>query len=166
MLFQPNCLFENTNAYGIVSVMKKIKVLLIIITLFLFAGQVFAAEKFVRKYSKEIDLTNSASEVNVGRYHIKADMSRPPKPFSEIVFRFHITRDGEPVDLDDGFVKFNMIMDMGLYKSRLQKAATGYSAKVTLPKCIFGGHRWFAKLQFAEGNFSAEKVFLFDMDEK
>ena len=146
--------------------MKNTKLLIIFISVFLVASQVFAAEKFVRKYSADIDLTKSAVEADVGRYHVKADMSRPAKPFREIVFRFHITRDGEPVTLKEGQVKFNMIMDMGLYKARLQKAATGYSAKVTLPKCIFGGERWFAKLEFEEGNFSAEKVFLFDMDEK
>ncbi len=68
------------------------------------------------------------------------------------------------MELKNAQVKFNMVMDMGLYKARLQKAATGYSAITTLPKCIFGGHRWFMKLSFDEGNFSAEKVFLFDMD--
>ncbi|MGD9808645.1 MAG: hypothetical protein AB7U93_08675 [Deferribacterales bacterium] len=146
--------------------MKNNKFMLIMLSIFLFSSQVFAAEKFVRKYSEDIDLTKSSVEADVGRYHIKADMSRPAKPFREIVFRFHITRDGEPVALDEGEVKFNMVMDMGLYKARLQKAATGYSAKITLPKCIFGGERWFAKLEFEEGKFSAEKVFLFDMDEK
>ncbi|ADD68317.1 hypothetical protein Dacet_1548 [Denitrovibrio acetiphilus DSM 12809] len=131
-----------------------------------FSQQSFAAEKFVRKYQKNIDLSHSQTEVTVGRYKIKADMSRPALPFREIVFRFHIERDGRPVELKSGDVKFNMVMDMGLYKARLQKAATGYTAKITLPKCIFGGQRWFAKLEFEEGNFSAEKVFLFDMDEK
>jgi len=146
--------------------MKKIKIFLLIIIVFSLSTQVFAAEKFVRKYTKEIDLSKGPVEATVGRYEIKADMSRPAMPFRELVFRFHITRNGAPVALDEGFVKFNMVMDMGLYKARLQKAATGYSAKVTLPKCIFGGHRWFAKLVFEEGNFSAEKVFLFDMDDK
>jgi len=146
---------------------KKIRYKYLLAALFLFfSSESFAAEKFVRKYSKEIDLTAEHRVVKVGRYTIRADMSRPPKPFREIVLRFHIERNGVPVEVKAGKVKFNMVMDMGLYKARLQKAATGYSAKVTLPKCIFGGHRWFVKLEFEEGNFSAKKVFLFDMDER
>jgi len=138
--------------------------LIILLTAFCLTPAGYAAEKFVRKYSKDIDLSKGPVEATVGRYTIKADMTRPAKPFQELVFRFHIERDGQPVDLTEGTAKFNMIMDMGLYKTRLQKAATGYSAKVTLPKCIFGGHRWFVKLMIEEGKFSAEKVFLFDME--
>jgi len=149
---------------------KKTKILLIIfyflVAVLCFTLQSYAAEKFVRNYNKQIDLTHEPVLAKVGRYTIKADMSRPAKPFREIVFRFFVERDGNPVELENAVVKFNMSMDMGLYKTRLQKAATGYSAKVTLPKCIFGGRRWFLKVSFDEGNFSAEKVFLFDMDEK
>jgi hypothetical protein len=126
-----------------------------------------AAEKFPRKYDKSIDLTKGPVDVNVGRYSIKIDMSRPAMPFRELVFRFFIKRGDQPVQLvENSYVKFNMSMDMGLYKARLQKAATGYTAKITLPKCIFGGHRWFMKLAFEDGNFSVDKVFLFDMDDK
>ncbi|PLX69868.1 MAG: hypothetical protein C0603_02735 [Denitrovibrio sp.] len=135
-----------------------------IVAILCFTAVSFAAEKFVRKYDKRIDITHEASEVKVGRYDIKVDMVRPAKPFKELVFRIFVERNGKPVALSNAQVKFNMVMDMGLYKARLQKAATGYSAIVTLPKCIFGGHRWFMKLSFEEGNFSAQKVFLFDMD--
>jgi len=148
---------------------KRFKPVIIILffalSIFCFTKGGHTAEKFVRKYSKNIDLTEHAVQSDVGRYNIKVDMSRPAKPFRDLVFRFHIERNGQPVALDSGFVKFNMVMDMGLYKARLQKAATGYTAKITLPKCIFGGHRWFMKLELEEGNFSAEKVFLFDMDD-
>lgn len=144
---------------------KKCLIFLLMLATSGFAVQSSAAEKFVRNYSENIDLTKSAVTAQVGRYEIKADMLRPAKPFRELVFRFFIERDGMPVELEEGEVKFNMSMDMGLYKARLQKAATGYSAKVTLPKCIFGGHRWYAKLEIKEGNFSAEKVFIFDMEE-
>lgn len=139
-------------------------IIFFILSVFCFTEAGHAAEKFVRKYSKDIDLTNEPVNTSVGRYNIKADMSRPATPFRELVFRFHIERNGQPVELDNGTLKFNMAMDMGLYQARLQKAATGYSAKVTLPKCIFGGQRWFLKLSIEEGNFSAEKVFLFDME--
>lgn len=135
-----------------------------ILSVICFSEAGHTAEKFVRKYNRDIDLTNNPVSATVGRYSIKADMSRPARPFQELVFRFHIERNGQPVSLDSGTVKFNMVMDMGLYKARLQKAATGYTAKITLPKCIFGGERWFMKLELEEGSFSAEKVFLFDME--
>lgn len=143
-----------------------ISVIFIVIAILCFTSVSYSAEKFVRKYRKDIDLTHDQREVKVGRYVIRANMSRPAKPFREIVFRFHVERNGVPVNIENGIVKFNMVMDMGLYKTRLQKAATGYSAKIVLPKCIFGGERWFAKLTFDDGDYSAEKVFLFDMDEK
>ena len=142
-----------------------ISVIFFILSVICFAAPAHSAEKFVRKYSRDIDLTNSSVQATAGRYTIKADMSRPAKPFREIVFRFFIERNGQPVELKNGDVKFNMSMDMGLYKAVLQKAATGYSAKVTLPKCIFGGHRWYAKLEFEEAEFTGEKVFLFDMED-
>lgn len=149
---------------------KKYKIIISVAFLFLsiicFTFPAHSAEKFVRKYRTAIDLTNGPATAKVGRYTIKADMSRPALPFREIVFRFFISRNGKPVEIKNGYAKFNMIMDMGLYKTSLQKAATGYTAKIILPKCIFGGHRWFVKLSFEEGDFSAEKVFLFDMDDK
>jgi len=137
--------------------------ILLIFSIFCSAVPSYSAERFAREYSSDIDITKEAADVKAGRYNIRVDMQRPARPFTEIVFRIFITRNNIPVEIDEGFVKFNMSMDMGLYKTRLQKAATGYSAKITLPKCIFGGHRWFMKLEFEEGGFSAEKVFLFDM---
>jgi hypothetical protein len=144
-----------------------VKKLICLMLIFLFVvPAVFGAEKFVRKYSKGIDLTTAQTEVRAGRYTIRADMSRPARPFSELVFRFFIEEGGKAVEISSGEVRFNMSMDMGLYKTRLQKAASGYTAKVTLPKCIFGGERWYVKLTFEDKGFTGEKVFLFDMAEK
>jgi len=128
-------------------------------------GSAYSAERFTVNYRKDIDLGKAPLVSELGRYVVKADMTRPAKPFKELILRFHIERDGKPVAIEHGEIRFNMVMDMGLYKSKLHKAATGYTAKVTLPKCIFRGKRWFAKLSFEEGNFSGEKIYLFDMKE-
>ncbi len=73
---------------------KKMKLFLIIfyflVAILCFTVSSYAAEKFVRKYDKSIDITHEAAEVKVGRYDIKVDMSRPAKPFKELVFRFFL----------------------------------------------------------------------------
>jgi hypothetical protein len=145
--------------------MKKIRFITVLFMMMSIALQLHAAERFTVNYREEIDLGKKALVSEVGRYVVKADMTRPAKPFKELIFRFHIERNGEPVELKEGYVKFNMVMDMGLYKAKLQKAATGYTAKIVLPKCIFRGKRWFAKLVFEEGSFNTEKIYLFDMKE-
>ena len=92
-------------------------------------------------------------------------MSRPAEPFKEVIFRVFIEKDGKAVDISHGYMLFNMSMDMGLYKAKLLKANTGYTAKIVLPKCIFGGTRWYGKLVFGADGGENEKVYIFDMEE-
>lgn len=142
-----------------------ISVLSFLLSVICFSVPAHSAEKFVVKYDKAIDLTKNTSTVNVDGYTVRVDMSEPAEPFREIVFRVFVEKDKKPVELAHGYMQFNMSMDMGLYKTKLFKANTGYTAKVTLPKCIFGGKRWYAKLVFSADGGEFSKVFLFDMKE-
>jgi len=134
-----------------------------ILAIFCLAAPSFAAERFVINYDKKLDVTEAPVTIEQGGYNIKLDMSRPARPFSEIVFRVFIEKDGKPVNISQGHMLFNMSMDMGLYKANLQKASKGYTAKVTLPKCIMGGKVWYGKLSFGHEGGQVEKVFLFNI---
>ena len=136
-----------------------------ILAVFCLSAPSFAAEKFVIKYDKNLDVTQTPIAIEQGGYNIKIDMSRPARPFSEIVFRVFIEKDRKPVNITQGHLLFNMSMDMGLYKANLQKASSGYTAKITLPKCIFGSKEWYGKLSFGHEGGIVEKVFLFSMKE-
>lgn len=149
--------------------MNRIKIAVGIISfllaVFCFSAPSFAAEKFNVAYDKSIDLTEKSVTTVVDGYNVTADMSRPAEPFKEIMVRVFIDKDKKPVNLSHGYVLFNMSMDMGLYKAKLQKANTGYTAKITLPKCMFGGQRWFAKVVFGADGAEHQKVLIFDMKE-
>lgn len=134
-----------------------------LLAVFCLTAPSFAAEKFVINFDKKLDLTENPVTISQDGYLIKIDMNRPAKPFEELVLRVHIDKDGKPVNISQGSVLFNMSMDMGLYKSPLQKASTGYTAKATLPKCIMGGKTWYGKLSFGHEGAQIEKVFLFNM---
>lgn len=133
------------------------------LAIFCFSSTSFSAEKFNVNYDKAVDVTNSASEMIVDGYNVKVDITRPAVPFREITFKINVYNDSKPVELSSGYMMFNMAMDMGLYKSELQKVSKGYIAKVTLPKCIFGGTRWYGKLVFTAAGQEHQKIYIFDM---
>lgn len=129
----------------------------------LFSSASYAAEKFSVHYDKSIDLTNVPSSVVIDGYTVKADMSRPAKPFRNLVFKLKIYSGDEPVKITEGEMQFNMAMDMGLFRAPLQPSGDGYTATVKLPKCIFGGTRWYGKLNFKTAGTSHQKIYIFDM---
>lgn len=149
--------------------MKRYKIMISVISFILavlcFSVPAHAAERFVIKYDKKLDITQNQIQFNVEDYAVRVDMTRPAEPFKEIIFRVFVSKENKPVELTHGYMLLNMSMDMGLYKAKLVKADTGYTAKVVLPKCIFGGKRWFVKTVLGADTSEYEKVFMFDMKE-
>jgi hypothetical protein len=116
----------------------------------------YAAETFVIPTDPENNITSSAKTFTVGNIKVVADMTRPAVPFEPVTFVFKFSQDVENVN-----IKFNMSMDMGDISAVAKKAGNGYTAKVTLPKCMMGGDTWFAQLNFKHNGIPQSKVFFF-----
>lgn len=146
-----------------INIRKLIGALSFILAVFCFTAPSFSADKFIVNYDKTIDITDVPCQADVDGYTVKLDMSRPAKPFKTMVFKAKIYNGDEPADISKAHVLFNMAMDMGLYKAELAKAGKGYAAEIKLPRCIYGGNRWYAKVVFTAAGTEHQKVFVFDM---
>lgn len=129
-----------------------------IIFIFL-AGLVYGYDRFAVAYRPDIDLTKKAVEFHLDGDRLKIDVSRPLNPFSKI----KITVSSEVFENYEIIAVFNMKMDMGDFKTKLQYKKPYYEGEIILPKCIWGDKRWYVKLFLKKGEKTFTKVLLFDM---
>jgi len=127
------------------------------------AGQRVAGELFSVPYSQAVDLTaEDRAFVSRGTL-IRVGMSRPARPLEPIDFSVRIEDDAGPIADLAPELAFNMKMDMGRHAYRLEPDGETYRARVTLPRCMKGGKRWFGRLRFTHAGELHEQIFLFDL---
>ena len=120
-------------------------------------------EVFVIDYSADRDLTAADRGVAVDGLAVTASMSRPPAALKPIAFRVEIRNGEAAADATGVELAFNMKMDMGRRAVALQRDGAAWRGEVTLPPCVMGGKRWYARLRFTAGGRAHETVFLFDL---
>lgn len=135
----------------------------ILIVLLFMAGAAFAAEIFVVPYAEKIDVTTTDRVLNMDGVDVNISITRPPLPFKKIAFTFTFSTDGQYRKIQNGYVLFNMKMDMGEYKSPLKPVNHTYTAEALLPKCMKGGKRWFGKLVITADEKERSRVFILDL---
>lgn len=129
-----------------------------IIFIFL-TGLVYGSDRFATAYRPDIDLTKKAVEFDLGGDRLKIDISRPLNPFSKI----KIIVSSEGFENYEIIAIFNMKMDMGQFKTKLDYTGSYYEGEIILPKCIWGDKRWYVKFFFKKEDEAFTKVLLFDM---
>lgn len=93
------------------------------------------------------DATRADATVAAGDLRVTLSVSpRPPVAFEKNAFRVRVTSaDGAPVALDEGRIRFEMVMPMGDHRYTLVPAGDGWlAADVVLPFCKSGNPTWFA----------------------
>lgn len=131
-----------------------------IFIMFIFlAGVVYGSEKFAVAYRPDIDLTKKAVEFDLDGDRLKIDISRPLNPFSKI----KIIVSSEGFENYEIIATFNMKMDMGQFKTKLDYTGSYYEGEIILTKCIWGDKRWYVEFSFKKGDKAFTKVLLFDM---
>mgnify|MGYP001313646249 CR=1 FL=1 len=93
------------------------------------------------------DATRADATAATGDLRVTLSVSpRPPVAFSTKRFRVRVTSAaGAPVALDEGRIRFEMVMPMGDHRYTLVPAADGWhEAEVVLPFCKSGNPTWFA----------------------
>jgi len=146
--------------------MKKLILLFTAFMLVCTMSVTFAAERFVIPLDAENDLYTSDKTFKVDGIEIAATMSRPTAAFQPINFAFTFSQNGNPVEIENGKIRFNMKMDMGEYAYDLTKDGVPYIATAVLPKCMMGGELWFGKLTFSLKGAEHSKVFFFKIPNK
>jgi len=142
----------------------KYLLILNLLILFVFSGSAaVGAERYVVPLKEEINLTNADKVFHVDGFRVAVSMTRPPREFKPINFKITFLESGKKAEIDKAYIKFNMSMDMGPYKAKLKDKGEFYAGRVILPKCMFGGYVWFAKLVFVSGGQEHVKIFFLDM---
>ncbi len=126
-------------------------------------GQRVAGDLFTVPYAEALDLTAEDRSFDLSGVRAEVGLTRPARPLSPIDFTVRITDGQGPVPDLKPELAFNMKMDMGRHAYRLQPDGEVYRARVTLPRCMKGGKRWFGRLRFDHAGRTHEQIFIFDL---
>ena len=118
---------------------------------------------FVIEYAADRDLTTADRSVAVDGLTVNVSMSRPATALKPIHFAVEIQNGQAAVDATGVELAFNMKMDMGRRVVALTRDGAAWRGDVTLPPCMMGGKRWYARLRFTAEGRAHEAVFLFDL---
>ena len=100
----------------------------------------------------DLDLTTDDGRVILDDIVVDVAVEpRPARPFEHLRFRFAFTRDGNPIEVQEARVSFNMTMDMGPHDYRLVRVVDEWVANdVVLPECGSGSRLWFGALEIRD----------------
>jgi hypothetical protein len=99
----------------------------------------------------DLDVTRADGELVSGEVVVAVRAEpRPLRVFERLRFAFRFARDGEPVEVAEPFVDFDMTMDMGPHGYALVRGESGewVAEGVVLPQCASGSRLWFGELTF------------------
>jgi hypothetical protein len=99
----------------------------------------------------DLDVTRADGELVSGDVEVSVRAEpRPLRVFERLRFAFRFERGGEPLEVSEPFVDFDMTMDMGAHGYALVRDEAGawVAEDVVLPQCASGSRLWFGELTF------------------